>query len=124
MVTKSRETNKRLKIVLQNGEQIEDDLAIKLLGWWTTPNGSMNHHIDKIRGNVYNALAQLKPFMKFMNLKERKDMVYSKALGIASYGLGLYLGQSELIKDRLTAIYMRANRQIFHQPLPMKTKNA
>ena len=51
-------------------------------------------------------------------------MVYSKALGIASYGLGLYLGQNEMIKDRLTAIFMRANRQSFHQPLPIKTKNA
>ena len=41
-------------------------------------------------------------------------MIYSKALGITSYGLGLYIGQSELIKDIITAAYMRANRQIYN----------
>ena len=124
MVTKSRNKNQRMKIDLVNGEVITDDLAIKLLGWWTTPNGSMGHHVNKIRGLVYNALAKLKPFMGYMSLKQRKDIVYAKAMGIAGYGLGLYLGQPEIIKDKLTTIYMRANRQIYHLPLPLKTKNA
>ena len=123
MLTKTEEKKRRLEINLTNGDVIKDDLAIKLLGWWTTPNGSMNHHIDKIRGKVFFELSKLKPFMNYMSQKERKEVIYSKALGITSYGLGLYMGQAEVIKDRLTAVYMRANRQIFNLPLPIKTKN-
>ena len=33
------------------------------------------------------------------------------------------MGQSESVKDRLTAIYMRANRQIYNISVPIKTKN-
>ena len=50
-------------------------------------------------------------------------MVYSKVLGAAFYGLEIYAGQTELIKDKLTAIIMRANRAIYGQPVPLKTKN-
>ena len=44
-------------------------------------------------------------------------------LSIASYGLGLYIGQPEIVKDKITAIFMRANRAIYKWPLPLKTKN-
>ena len=32
-------------------------------------------------------------------------------------------GQLEYIKDKLTSIFMRANRAIYAQPLPLNTKN-
>ena len=83
----------------------------------------MLHHLDKIRGSIYNELGTLKPYMNYMTLKERREIVYSKALGISNYGLGLYIGQLEQVKDKITSIYMRANRQIYNQPLPLKTKN-
>ena len=70
MLTKTVDKHTRLEIDLSNGEKIKDDLAIKLLGWWTTPSGSMHHHIDKIRGSVFYELAKLKPFMNHMNQKE------------------------------------------------------
>ena len=113
----------RLEIKLKSGETLRDDLAIKLLGWWTTPTGTMTHHLDKIRGPVFNELSKLKPYLSQMTIKERREVVYSKALGITNYGLGLYIGQPEIVKDKLTAIYMRANRLIFNQPLLLKSKN-
>ena len=84
----------------------------------------MLHHLDKIRGAVYNELAKLKPYMSHMSMKEGKEIVYSKALGITNYGLWLDIGQQEIVKDKITTIYMRANRQTYNQPLPLETKNA
>ena len=86
-----------------------DNLSIKILGLWTTQDNSMLHHISKIRGQVYKSLSTLKPYLKYMNLEQRKLMVYSKVLGKASYGVGLYIGQTKSIKDKITAISMRAN---------------
>ena len=57
-----------------------------------------------------------------MNLDQRREVVYAKA-SIAKYGLALYVGQTETVKDRLTTIFMRANRAIYGMPLPWDTKN-
>ena len=56
-------------------------------------------------------------------MKQRQEVVYAKALSIAQYGLPLFSGQTEVIKDRLTAIFMRANRTIYGMPVPLETKN-
>ena len=58
-----------------------------------------------------------------MNLETRKQLVEAKVLSIPSYGLGLFMGQSESIKDKITAIFMRAYRVIYGRPLPFKMKN-
>merc|ERR1711954_374335 len=74
-------------------------------------------------GSVCKTLAGLKPFMKVLNLQQRRQIVYQKALSILEYGLPLYVGQCKFIKDRVSTLYMRANRLIYHDPLPLKTKN-
>ena len=58
-----------------------------------------------------------------MTVAERKEVVYSKALSIVQYGLALYSGQTEEIKDRLTTIMMRGNKAIHGQPILKDTKN-
>ena len=54
-------TRKKLEIKLSNGDIITDDLAVKILGWWVNTENSMNDHVNRIRGNVYRNLADLKP---------------------------------------------------------------
>ena len=56
-------------------------------------------------------------------MKQRREIIYSKALSIISYGLALYAGQNEELKDRLTTVMMRGNRLIYNQPIPENTKN-
>ena len=68
-------------------------------------------------------LAEIKPLLKFMSLKNRRQVVYSKVLGAAMYGLEIYAGQTELIKDKFTAIIMHGNRAIYGKHIPVKTKN-
>ena len=47
-------TNKSLevKLRLNEHEEIENDLAMNILGWWTTPDGSLTYHLTKIKGIV------------------------------------------------------------------------
>ena len=124
MQVSSHQTSNRERLKLNvNGITIEDDRSIKILGWWITPDGKLFYHLNKIRGHVYRTISQLKPFLKNMNLDQRRQVVYAKALSIAEYGLPLYCGQVEAVKDKLTTIFMRANRAILHQPVPLKTKN-
>ena len=114
--------NKTLNIKVGD-DHLKNDLSIKILGWWVTPDNKMTHHLNKIRGPIYKILSEMKPYLKLMTLKERKELIYSKALGIAKYGLSLYAGQTEEIKDKLTTIFMRGNRAAYGSPLPFDTKN-
>ena len=114
---------KFITLNLINGEEIKDDLAIKILGWWTSPDLNLNHHINKIRGPTYKALSIVKPYLRYMNLDQRRQMIEAKVLSIPTYGIALYLGQSQQTKDRITTIFMRAYRAIYGKYIPMKTKN-
>ena len=75
-------------------------------------------------GITFKALSDISPFLKHMSLENRRQVVYSKVLGAAFYGLEMYTGQPEIIKDKFMAMIMRANRAIYSMPLPLKTKNA
>ena len=122
MIVGNQEKKESLKLKLGK-HTVTNDLSIKILGWWISPDLKLNHHISKIKGPIYRTLAEIKPYVKFMSLKLRREIVYSKAVSIINYGLALYSGQCEEIKDRMTTIIMKANRLIYNQPILDKTKN-
>merc|ERR1711954_513888 len=105
------------------GDVINNDLSIKILGWWITPDNKLSHHMAKVKGPIYKTLSEIKPYLGFLNIKQRREIIYSKALSILSYGLALYAGQTEEIKDKMTAIMMRGNRMIINGPILQNTKN-
>merc|ERR1711954_520962 len=109
---------KGIRLTLELGEdKVKSDLSIKILGWWITPDNKLNHYISKIKGPIYRTLAEIKPYLQFMNLKQRREVIYSKALSIVNYGLALYTGQTEEIKDKMTALMMKGNRMIYNKPV-------
>ena len=65
----------------------------------------------------------VKPFLRYMNLDQRQQIVEAKVLSIPMYGIALYIGQNQLTKDRLTTIFMRAYKEIYAKYVPLKTKN-
>ena len=84
-------TTRARKLTLKVGDkELTDDLAIKILGWWITPDNKLIHHLNKIKGPVFKTIAELKPYLAFIDLKERREVVYSKAISIAKYGLALF----------------------------------
>ena len=64
--------------------------------WWP-----FEPSLKQKKGTVFQRIAKLKPYIHYMNINERKEIIYSKALSIAKYGLEFYFGQPQLFKDRL-----------------------
>ena len=64
------------------------------------------------------------PVYLVLSLKKRKDIVYLKVLSIVEYGLPLYIGQTNYIKDKLTTIYRLVNLAKYGMPLPYNTRNS
>ena len=50
MMVGAKYTNRRRNKVIIHAanSQIEDDYAIKILGWWISPDGKVNYHLNKI----------------------------------------------------------------------------
>ena len=106
---KEEPTKKTIRIKVNDTDFVEDDLAVKVLGWWLTVDGHLQHHINKIKGTVCQQLAKIKPYVNFLSIKERREFIYSKALSIAGYGLEFFFGQTQTVKDSISVLYMRGN---------------
>ena len=50
-----------------------------------------------------------------MNLKTRKEVIYSKVVSLIMYGSELYTGQTQWAESRVTSIILRCNRAIFRR---------
>ena len=121
LVSHNELQGRRFELKVSSTESIKDDLAVKVLGWWVAPNGHMTYHLNKIRGQVCLNIAKLKPYLGYLSMKERRELIYAKALSIVKYGLELYFGQPQIVKNNLSALMMRGNRAIFGRPLPLDT---
>ena len=88
---------------------------MKILGVWRNNRNSYDTHISKVAATTAKALDALKPLLKHMNLKTRKEVVTSKCKSIANYGLELLFGQSEWVMRKYTAISMKSNRAIYRK---------
>ena len=56
--------------------------------------------------------SKLKPYLNMMSLEDRKLIVNAKMRSILDYGLPLYMGETEGLRNRLEACYMTLNRII------------
>merc|ERR1711954_85288 len=56
-----------------------------------------------------------KPYTRHMDLKTRKEVIYSKVSSIALYGCELFTGQTEWTTNKFTTILMKCNREIFQK---------
>ena len=62
---------------------------------------------------VSKRLAEIYPYLKFMNLNTRRKLIYAKVASIAMYSIELYIGQNERTLDKISSILMKCNRAIF-----------
>ena len=112
MITKTQDITK-IKIKTPTGENLQEDKAIKILGIWKNKRDAYDTHIAKIKGIVIKKLSELYPYLHCMTLKTRRKIVYSKISSIVLYGIELFMGQSERIIEKVTALLMRCNRAIY-----------
>ena len=97
------------------GEEIIACNSMKILGIIKNNRDSIDSHLNMVGGRISGILAELKPLLKYMNLKTRKEIIYSKAASILLYGSELYSGMSEWSKNRFSVILMKCNKAIFRK---------
>ena len=102
-----------ISITTEKDETIECDKQIKILGWWSNQANTMETHFFRIKSAVHHSAYLLKPALKHLNLNQRKEVVNAKILSKLSYGLALYIGQSEQVKSKLYALIMFCYRLMY-----------
>ena len=88
---------------------------MKILGVWRNNRNFYDTHLSKVAAITAKAIYSLKPLMKHMNLKTRKEVITSKCKSIVNYGLELLFGQSDWVMKKFTAISMWSNRAIYRK---------
>ena len=88
-------TNEKIKFNTSKGETIEEVNALRILGFLKNNRDSYDSHLGQVSACVTKVLADLKQFTKYMDLKTRKEVIYSKAASIALYRSELYTGQTD-----------------------------
>ena len=107
--------NSKVTFKTKTGEKIIEVNALRILGFLKNNRDSYDSHLGVINGRVTQALQEIKPFMKLMDLKSRKEIVYSKVASIALYGVELYTGQTEWTLNKFTSILMKCNKTIYNR---------
>ena len=113
IVTKNNELGKRISIKTKSGDTVQDDKALKILGFIRNTRDNHEAHLGMVSSIVSNKLTELRPYLKFMNMKSRRETLYSKVASIITHGLELYAGATQWTLQKVTALMMRCNRAIY-----------
>ena len=70
---------RRVELTLEGSVKIKDDLSIKILGWWLSPDGKLTQHINRIEGPIFDVLSKIKPILRHLNMTQRYKIVYSSS---------------------------------------------
>ena len=102
----------KLEIKINDGEKKSDEKVIKIFGWWVNQQMNLKTNLMKMKG-IVNMKCQLKPYLQYMTMKQRKEIVYSKIGPTIMNGLPLYCGRNQQIRNDLSVLLMKINKTIF-----------
>ena len=88
---------------------------MKILGVIKNNRDSMDAHLNMEGGRVTQILTELAPLTKHMSLKNRKEVIQSKAMSLLLYGAEFIPSQNEWTKGRFSVLMMRCNRSIYRK---------
>merc|ERR1711954_485179 len=112
---KPRNEQRKLEIELKGNKPIKEVKAMKILGFWQNNKNSLNTQLGKVLAIAANNLDELRPLLKHLSMKNRREVINSKCTSVITYGLELYFGQTLWTRNRLTALIMRNNRAIYQK---------
>merc|ERR1711954_627538 len=118
MGTKCKNKNqnrRRLQIKTPAGDILKDDNSMRILGIIKNNRDSYDTHLASVSGRVSKVLTDIRPLIKNLDLKSRREIVYSKAASLATYGIELYAGQTNWACAKLTSILMKCNQEIYNR---------
>ena len=108
---KSRKTKTKINVVVK-GEEIKPKSQIKILGFRTTENLSMDEQANNLIMQVNNKLNAVKNVEKYMDFKTRLRYADSHIISLINYGLPLYLNENQNVKDKIYKIILKSARWV------------
>ena len=88
---------------------------MKILGFMRNARNNFDSHLAMVNSIVSKKLNELKPYLNLMNLKNRREVVYSKVASIAQYGYELCAGANQNTLQKLNTVLMKCNKAIFNK---------
>ena len=82
----------------------------------------MKAHITAVIAKAAITLKKLKPITDVLDQKGRKEVITSKVLSILEYGIELYIGQPQDVKEKLDTAMRRCFSQIYQKPVYMMSR--
>ena len=72
----------------------------------------MDSHLSRIRSRIGMEFSKIKPLVSQMSVPHRKIILESKLRSHIDYGLPIFLGENQQLKDKLETTYMSVNKLI------------
>ena len=94
---------------------VNDNKAMKILGFIRNTCDNFDAHFAMVNSVVNKKLIELKPYLNWMNLKDQREIVYSKVASIAQYGYELCAGANQNTQQKLTSVLMKCNKAIYNK---------
>ena len=80
--TGGQNSTDQMTFTTATGEKVKESNSIKILGITLNNRGSMDTYLNIACGRIVQILTELSPLTKFMSLKTRREIIYSKAASI------------------------------------------
>ena len=89
-----------------DSKQIKPVKNHKVLGWTMNNRLTMDLHLSNTIKAANLKLTEIKPYFKYMSLKNKARVVNAQAMSLFKYGISQYLGANVDVKNRLTTSMM------------------
>merc|ERR1711954_465544 len=78
----TKDDRKVIQIINTDNKILKAQNSMKILGLTLNARGEMDTHLSKIKSRIGMEYHKIKPYLKWMNLKDRKTIVNSKMRSI------------------------------------------
>merc|ERR1711954_50654 len=117
----TKDDRKIIQITNTDNKILKAQNSMKILGFTLNARGEMDSHLSRIKSRIGMEHHKIKPYLKWMNLNDRKTIVNSKLRSVVDYGLPLFMGENLDIRDKLESTYMTIKR-IIHGGLTFRVR--
>ena len=103
---------KNMSIMTETSATLSDQKQMKVIGLWRNQTNCMSTHIRKTKNVTSKLLREIQPHLNLVDQKSRQEIVKSKIISIVTYGIELYQGQTNEVKQMFCTTMNKCYRYI------------
>lgn len=103
-----------ISIMTSNNKIIFNAPQIRILGIFSNDSNNMSSQKSFISRNMMYKLSKFKPALEVTNKHQKQYIIKSYILPVLTYCLPLFIGQLEVIKERLSVTMMKLYRIMYN----------